>query len=437
MKHYKGTHDIAFYVFTDTDPRPYAPNLTNIHYFHTIHIHWQDGTNSKFKNMLELADEPCDYLYYFDADTNVTKDFTEAWFLGDLVGGEHYNNCYKQKDGTPEEKPYDRNPSSKAYVPRNTQLPQMYYYGAFFGGKKEQILQFCQTSYNNQLADKAIRYEPVWNDESYINCYFHFTPPSFVVPAKKFEFGVSDKGGIGETRKTSLDIMTLKQQVLEHPTSIFDIRNGKLVLEREKVVQIKGDYLSLDLTALQVYVLGGDSKRIQTVLSTFSKPHMFVNKASLIDRLEQFSEQPDTFAPFVIVQDCVAIQPNVSTTLSYPTNSDCVYIGISRFSATHDYTNYQEGVEFQTLENQPSLVKLRNMLSSHAYVVLSLKWLKIVLDCYKQSDVLHLSVDLLLAKQMTSHHIYAMRTPLFYQDGNAGGQEEPTNVSFDAIVRLV
>jgi len=216
MKHYKGENEIVFYLFTDTDPIPYAPNL-NIRYFHTVHKHWQDGTNSKFKNILDLKEESCDYLYYFDADTNIYKDFTE-WFLGDLVGGEHYNNRW------PDEKPYERYPKSRAYIPRDTPLLQMYFYGAFFGGKKEHVLAFCQLNYEKQQDDKLIGFEPCWNDESYINHSFHYHPPTFV-PNDKFEFSVSDKGGIGETRNTSLDIESYKRTVLENPTKVFDIEN--------------------------------------------------------------------------------------------------------------------------------------------------------------------------------------------------------------------
>ena len=41
------------------------------------------------------VDKDEEYLYYFDADTSINKDFTEEWFIGDLVGGEHYCNRYE------------------------------------------------------------------------------------------------------------------------------------------------------------------------------------------------------------------------------------------------------------------------------------------------------------------------------------------------------
>ena len=44
--------------------------------------------------------------------------------------------------------------------------------------------------------DKKINYEPIWNDESYINNYFHYNKPSTVLN-KDFEkyLTISDKNG--------------------------------------------------------------------------------------------------------------------------------------------------------------------------------------------------------------------------------------------------
>jgi len=208
MHHYKGSENISFYLFTDKDPSLYLPNYTNVKVFHTSHNNWVDGTNSKFSNILKLSDMMCDYLYYFDADTNVTRDFTEEWFIGDIVGGEHYNNRYLDRTGKPCVKPYDRNPKSSAYVPHDTHLPQTYYYGAFFGGKKQQVIDFCEIMIKYQQADSVIHHEPIWNDESYLNKHFHFNPPSRIVPSDKFMFDVSDKGGINNTRNTKSNIHT-------------------------------------------------------------------------------------------------------------------------------------------------------------------------------------------------------------------------------------
>lgn len=226
MNFYKGTSNIKFYLFTDKDPQPYLQDLTNIYYKHTSHTNWVDGTNSKYQTILTLKDEDLNYIYYFDADTNIDKNFTEDWFLGDLVGGQHFgDNTYMLNEG----RPYDRNPESKSYIPKDTSLPQMYYYGAFYGGLKNNILKLCDILYTNQLEDKKILYEPIFNDESYLNNYFHYNPPSFIVLTPKFEFGVSDKGGIEDTRNSKKDVSDICLKILSNPTKLFNICNGKVI----------------------------------------------------------------------------------------------------------------------------------------------------------------------------------------------------------------
>lgn len=225
--YYKGERKVKVYFFSDQDPKDYVSEDIDVSYHYDKHDNWQDGTNSKFKNIVstkDIIEKDCDYVYYFDADTNVHRDFTEEWFLGDLVGGEHYGNRDWLKDGAG----FDRNPQSKAYVPLDSELPYTYHYGAFFGGKTDQLIDFCSTLIHYQIEDKKIGYEPGVNDESYINKYFHFNPPTYTVPCDKFAFAISDKGGIGETRYTTLDVQEIKDQILELKYELFDIQYNKV-----------------------------------------------------------------------------------------------------------------------------------------------------------------------------------------------------------------
>jgi hypothetical protein len=225
VHHYKGDNQITFYFFSDTDPKPYLPDNIDIKYYYEKHDSWVEGTNSKFKDIISLSDCKSDYLYYFDADTNVSNDFTEDWFLGDLVGGEHYGNRDWLKNGAG----FDRNPQSKAYVPETSTLPYTYHYGAFFGGKKDIVINFCKTLRDWQIEDKKIPYEPGVNDESYINAYFHFNPP-YTVPCEHFMFNISDKGGLGDTRYPTLDINDHKKIMLENKDRLFNMQNNEIIL---------------------------------------------------------------------------------------------------------------------------------------------------------------------------------------------------------------
>ncbi len=225
MHHYIGDSEIKFYFFSDTDPSDYLQAGLNFEYHEVKHDNWVDATNDKFRSIVSLSDCDSDYLYYFDADTSVSKNFTEEWFIGDLVGGEHYGNRSWLANGAG----FDRFELSKAYVPLDSKLPYTYHYGAFFGGRRDRVIDFCKTLRDWQVEDKKIPYEPGVNDESYINAYFHFNPP-MTVPCENFAFEISHKGGIGETRNTALDISSLKSEMLKYKEMVFNIENNKIII---------------------------------------------------------------------------------------------------------------------------------------------------------------------------------------------------------------
>jgi len=225
--HYKGDAKITFYFFSDTNPNEYVPDNLDVKYTHQVHDNWLDGTNSKFTNILSLENSDADYLIYIDADTSISKDFTEEWFIGDTVGLEHFGNNGWMKDV----KGYDRNINSKAYVPMDTPLFQMYYHGCLFGGEKNRLMEVCKILHNNQLEDKKISYEPGVNDESYINQYYHYNPPTLTVYLDKYMFNVSDKGGIGDTRDMKLNIGSLKAEMLINKNNNYDIINNRIVVK--------------------------------------------------------------------------------------------------------------------------------------------------------------------------------------------------------------
>jgi hypothetical protein len=83
-------------------------------------------------------------------------------------------------------------------------------------------MDFCNTLISYQIEDKKIGYEPGVNDESYINKYFHFNPPTYTVLCDKFAFAISDKGGIGETRYPTLDIEQHKNRIIKINVHIDD-----------------------------------------------------------------------------------------------------------------------------------------------------------------------------------------------------------------------
>lgn len=229
MQFYSGKEEIKFFFFSDENPSEYLPEKRNyeVQYIHTTNTNWVEGTNLKFKSILQLGNSDADYLFYFDADTNVNQSFTEEWFLGDSVAGQHYGDQTWMKTV----KGFERNPRSKAYVPRDTKLHQVYTYGAFWGGSKEWVMNFCRTMLEWQKADRSWGYEPGTNDESYSNAYFHYNPPSKLVLSKDFQFLISDKGGIGETRIMNLDVREIKRDLLKNRNKNINIQYRKVTVD--------------------------------------------------------------------------------------------------------------------------------------------------------------------------------------------------------------
>jgi hypothetical protein len=226
MQFYKGDKQIKFYIFTDTNPQEYLPDNIDYEYIYTTNKSWVDGTNLKFTSILQLEDCSADFLAYFDADTSVNQDFTEEWFLGDLVGGQHYAD--KVKGWMLEKKGFERNPRSKAYIPIDTPLPQMYYYGAFFSAKKDKMMEFCKELLWGQVEDKKWGYEACVNDESHIQRYFHYNPPTKTVLCTEFKFVISHKGGLPDTRNMKLDVSEIKKDLLQYKNEFIDIEYGKV-----------------------------------------------------------------------------------------------------------------------------------------------------------------------------------------------------------------
>ena len=228
---YQGESEIVFYFFSGEDPKPYLPEGINVKYYNQKHSDWKEGTNSKFRNIVNLQCElrnEVDYIFYFDADTNVDKPFTEEWFLGESVAGEHYGNRNWLANGAG----FNRNPHGFDYVPADSPLPYTYRYGAFFGGNTEYVLGLCETLMHYQSIDQAKGYEPPNNDEGYLNAHFHYNPPEYTVPIEKFGFVISDKGGFEEdVRHPNVDISYYTDKILENKDKIFNLVHRKLVYE--------------------------------------------------------------------------------------------------------------------------------------------------------------------------------------------------------------
>ncbi|HXW85872.1 MAG TPA: hypothetical protein VEK38_00870 [Candidatus Bathyarchaeia archaeon] len=114
-----------------------------------------------------------DYLFNIDADM-LFIDYVGDEVLGDLVGVRHPGFVLSRKED------YEKNPFSAAYVPED--IGQYYFAAGFFGGAHDAFIALLEGVSKTILADKAHNYTAIWHDESHVNRYFAFHPPTVVLP---------------------------------------------------------------------------------------------------------------------------------------------------------------------------------------------------------------------------------------------------------------
>lgn len=105
--------------------------------------------------------------------------------LYDMVGTEHC--CWVKK----EHFTYETNPLSKACI--NDGDGNTYFFGGFWGGKREKILEMCKINYDNIEEDLKNNIIAIWHDESHINRYFYDNPPEITLSCHYMIFPWMDK----------------------------------------------------------------------------------------------------------------------------------------------------------------------------------------------------------------------------------------------------
>ena len=223
-QYYIGDNKIKFHLFSDINPKIYLPSNLNIEYNYRSNENRVDGNNLRFECTSSLMDSTSDYLYWFDADTNIYKEFNDDWFLGEMVAGQHFFDQTKMKNV----KNYERNEKSSAYIPLDTKLPETYYYGAFWGGLKYNVVAFCEAIINYRNIDKNNKYIPPYN-EKYINKYFHYNRPTKIVKNVDFEFLISAKCGIDDIRNTNKNMDKILNDLLINKNKLTNIVNGVVI----------------------------------------------------------------------------------------------------------------------------------------------------------------------------------------------------------------
>ena len=154
-------HEIRCLLFTDHE----VETSDNVRVCQIDHEPWPMPTLKRFNYFIKEKDWILehDYCYYLDVDMG-TVDKVGDEVLSDLVATMHpYQSFYPKQDRS-----YDRNSKSLAYVPVGEE-PENYYAGGFNGGSTKRFLEMAEVLADRVTKDLENDVIALWHDESQMN----------------------------------------------------------------------------------------------------------------------------------------------------------------------------------------------------------------------------------------------------------------------------
>lgn len=150
------------------------------------------------------------------------------------------------------------------------------------------------------------------------------------------------------------------------------------------------------------------------------------------------------FQPFLILEnDCSEYRsPELhklfvdgSLLLRYPSDADGIFLGITDCAVHPKLPIDLPATELQrvSIPHIPGLYRIFNMLSNHAYLVLTPRYARALKDCMIEASARKIQCDTLTARLGLTYNVYAYGgPPLFYQSSLLGGQEIQTKTRWDS-----
>jgi len=163
-------HEIQCLLFTDHE----VETSDNVRVSQIEHESWPMPTLKRYNYFVKEKEfiSQFDYCFYFDVDMGLVDKVGDE-VLSDLVATMHpYQSFYPK-----EERSYDRNEKSLAYVPVGKE-GELYYAGGFNGGSTKRFLEMAEVLADRVTKDLNNGVIALWHDESQMNRYLIDNPPT-------------------------------------------------------------------------------------------------------------------------------------------------------------------------------------------------------------------------------------------------------------------
>jgi hypothetical protein len=134
------------------------------------------------------------------------------------------------------------------------------------------------------------------------------------------------------------------------------------------------------------------------------------------------------FKPFVILEDDVSLLYEKEI-LEIPSDADWVYVGVSWCAYDSNYKDWQPHNKLYIDDVNDSVVRIYNMLSTHAIMIRSLKGALLYYSMMLENVLANgVAWDISLTKMQPYINCYALREPMFYQDERLRGSFLETKI---------
>lgn len=130
----------------------------------------------------------------------------------------------------------------------------------------------------------------------------------------------------------------------------------------------------------------------------------------------------DFNSPVLILEDDIAPTSNFSNIFDIPDDADALYLGTCVYGLVPDW-KYRPVSHYPIWLGQPenlgvykNLYRISNMLCAHAIIYISKKYKEFCFNTIEYCVLENLPVDVLLADIMKKFNVYAVDSPVFFQD---------------------
>tara|TARA_Y100001935_G_scaffold252527_1_gene256650 strand:+ start:675 stop:1346 length:672 start_codon:yes stop_codon:yes gene_type:complete len=132
------------------------------------------------------------------------------------------------------------------------------------------------------------------------------------------------------------------------------------------------------------------------------------------------------FKPFGLLEDDINKYREFPDFIELPDNADLLYIGTSIYGYNHSIKWANLNVFTENVGNRTDLYRIFNMLSTHGFIVTSMRGAKYVKESMEKGVEKNIIWDNIFAGNQSHYNVYCLKTPLIYQDGKVGGCENAT-----------